>query len=442
MSHSEKLFQIASVLDRYANYETSELDALIEAADNVGKSWSGSWLSYESTIYNRDFQPTDEVYKRGSKPQYHAYGALLSADWQTYSFHAVKQHINQKVGNPSIDRFSNDGKDATKAFKQAKAFALSFVYENFNTESDRFIQGWAEKIEGLEICTESDFIEFQRYANQRASKDQNAVKNNQNIGMFKRRRNTLGIRVVTSQVNSPKAIEEDIEIPPHITILAKVFATRHPFDSCKALNEQIVKLALHIQNIERTLLKGASGYQTDMETSAGSLEETSDRVEPLGESLDTPRHTFGNKVFIIHGRDDGVKGDVALFVRDLGLKEIILDRQPNEGLIAILDKFEREAKKADFAIALLTPDDVGALKDEAAEQLKPRARQNVIFELGYFIGKLGRKRVCLLLKGELENPSDLDGILYVSMNSPNGWKLELAREMKQAGLPIDPEKLL
>ena len=160
------------------------------------------------------------------------------------------------------------------------------------------------------------------------------------------------------------------------------------------------------------------------------------------ESLDTSQSVFGNKVFIVHGRDDGVKGDVALFVRDLGLQEIILERQPNDGLIAILDKFEREAKKAGFAIALLTPDDVGALKDKADSQLKPRARQNVIFELGYFIGKLGRKKVCLLLKGKLENPSDLDGMLYVSMNSPNGWKLELAREMKQAGLPINPENLL
>ena len=112
-----------------------------------------------------------------------------------------------------------------------------------------------------------------------------------------------------------------------------------------------------------------------------------------------------------------------MFLRDLGLKEIILDRQPNEGLIAILDKFEREAKKAGFAIALLTPDDIGALKGEADDQLKPRARQNVIFELGYFIKALGREKVCLLLKGKLENPSDLDGILYVSMNSPDEWKL-------------------
>ncbi|MYE87585.1 hypothetical protein F4X33_01125, partial [Candidatus Poribacteria bacterium] len=169
--------------------------------------------------------------------------------------------------------------------------------------------------------------------------------------------------------------------------------------------------------------------------------DTPQHTSDYEEVSDTTQPTFGDKVFIVYGRDDGVKGDVALFVRDLGLKEIILDRQPNSGLIAILDKFEREAKKADFAIALLTPDDVGALKGVADDQLKPRARQNVIFELGYFIKALGREKVCLLLKGELENPSDLDGILYVSMNSPNGWRLPLATEMKQAGLQLDLNKL-
>ena len=191
-------------------------------------------------------------------------------------------------------------------------------------------------------------------------------------------------------------------------------------------------------------------YQAAMEDSINSLKGICERLELYYEPAETsqstsvnervsdvPQSTFGGKVFIIYGRDDGVKGDVALFVRDLELKEIILDRRPNEGLIAILDKFEREAKKADFAIALLTPDDVGALKGEADDQIKPRARQNVIFELGYFIKALGREKVCLLITGELENPSDLDGILYVSMNSPNGWHLPLATEMKRAGLTVD-----
>ena len=247
----------------------------------------------------------------------------------------------------------------------------------------------------------------------------------------------------------------------NINLLRKLFDTPAPVDEYTQFfynrptleeMENILKSSPHPSSIDRYQLYEC---RSNMNNSINSLKTICDQLELYDEPSETPQHTsgnkevsdtpqhaFGNKVFIIHGRDDGVKGDVALFVRDLGLKEIILDRQPNEGLIAILDKFEREAKKADFAIALLTPDDVGALKGEADDQLKPRARQNVIFELGYFMRALGRKKVCLLLKGELENPSDLSGILYVSMNSPNGWKLELAKEMKQAGLPIDPQKLL
>ena len=200
--------------------------------------------------------------------------------------------------------------------------------------------------------------------------------------------------------------------------------------------------------------KDLDSYRKNMDDYINHLRRICERLELYNEPSDAPQRTsgdegvsdapqstFGDKVFIIHGRDDGAKSDVALFVRDLGLREIILDRQPNEGLIAILDKFEREAKKAGFAIALLTPDDVGALKGEAAEQLKPRARQNVIFELGYFMGKLGRKKVCLLIKGELENPSDLSGILYVPMDNFDGWKQKLATEMRQVGLPIDLNEL-
>ena len=159
------------------------------------------------------------------------------------------------------------------------------------------------------------------------------------------------------------------------------------------------------------------------------------------ETSDNSAGTSGDDVFIVHGRDEAAKHAIARFVEGLDLKTIILDEQPDAGL-TIIEKFEREARNVGFAIVLLTPDDIGTLKDEADEQLKFRARQNVIFELGYFMGKLGRKKVHLLIKGEIENPSDLNGILYASMNNPNEWQLKLARRMKQAELPIDPEKLL
>lgn len=153
-----------------------------------------------------------------------------------------------------------------------------------------------------------------------------------------------------------------------------------------------------------------------------------------------PQSTSGNEVFIVHGHDDEAKETVARFVENFGIEETILHEQANRGQ-TIPEKFEEHASEAGFAIILLTPDDVGASKNKI-KYLKPRARQNVVLELGYFWGKLGRERVCVLYKEEVELPSDMQGILYVPMDNFDGWKQKLAREMKQAGLPIDPEKLL
>ena len=100
------------------------------------------------------------------------------------------------------------------------------------------------------------------------------------------------------------------------------------------------------------------------------------------------------------------------------------------------------AKNASFAIVLFTPDDVGALRDQADKRSKPRARQNVIFELGYFIGKLGRERVRSIYKEEVESPSDIDGILYIRMDECGAWRQKLAREMASAGLPIARNAIL
>jgi predicted nucleotide-binding protein len=116
------------------------------------------------------------------------------------------------------------------------------------------------------------------------------------------------------------------------------------------------------------------------------------------------------------------------------LEPIILQEQPNAGR-TIIEKVERYAEVA-FAVVLLTPDDIGG-KNSEPQELKPRARQNVILELGYFLGRLGRSHVAALLKGEVEKPSDYDGVLYVPMDAAGAWKLQLARELKNAGLNID-----
>ncbi|NRF72320.1 nucleotide-binding protein [Aquincola sp. S2] len=105
-----------------------------------------------------------------------------------------------------------------------------------------------------------------------------------------------------------------------------------------------------------------------------------------------------------------------------------------------MEKFEAHAPDVDFAIVLLSPDDVGHRAGHE-DEVRPRARQNVILELGYFIGALGRKKVCVLHKGNVELPSDYVGVLYLAFDERGAWKGELAREMKASGMTIDFNKV-
>ena len=142
------------------------------------------------------------------------------------------------------------------------------------------------------------------------------------------------------------------------------------------------------------------------------------------------------KVFIVHGHDDEMKVNVARLLEKFDLEPIILSEQADLGR-TIIEKFEEESNVG-FAVVLMSDkDDMGA--EIGSTDYKPRARQNVILELGYFIGRLGRKNhVCVLKKGDVEVPSDILGIVYKQYNSNDeGWKLSLAKELKSAGYSID-----
>ena len=172
-------------------------------------------------------------------------------------------------------------------------------------------------------------------------------------------------------------------------------------------------------------------------------DESLELAPPLVE--EDPTAEYGNRplttkeVFVIHGRDEETKVKVARFLEQLDLGSVILHEQSNQGR-TIIEKFEHHAQVG-FAVALLTPDDVGALQEDASN-LKPRARQNVIFEFGYFIGRLGRNRVCALTKGDVEIPSDYDGVIYITLDNAGGWKMKLVKELKDAGLDVDANRAL
>ena len=188
-------------------------------------------------------------------------------------------------------------------------------------------------------------------------------------------------------------------------------------------------------------MKGLDSAEALLKSMIEEIEEDweNDNKTQIPSSAQANDRPSSNKVFVIHGRDDGVKQTVARFLETLDLEPVILHEQANLGR-TIIEKFEDHAHVG-FAVALLTPDDVGSLKAEEHNS-KPRARQNVIFEFGYFIGKLGRKRVCALVKGNVERPSDYDGVLYIPLDDTDGWKMRLIKELKSAGFEVDANRAL
>lgn len=145
-----------------------------------------------------------------------------------------------------------------------------------------------------------------------------------------------------------------------------------------------------------------------------------------------------NDIFIVHGHDERAKIDVARTVEKLGLNPIILHEKANEGR-TIIEKFEVHSNVG-FAIVLMTCDDLG--KSKTSDEDKYRARQNVILEMGYFIGKLGRNRVFPLYDNGVELPSDLYGLLYIPLDEIGNWKFSLVKELRALGYQVDANKIL
>lgn len=149
----------------------------------------------------------------------------------------------------------------------------------------------------------------------------------------------------------------------------------------------------------------------------------------------------GNKrqVFIVHGHDESAQNKAARFIEKLGFEAIILHEKASSGK-TIIEKIEYYSDVG-FAIVLYTPDDVGSVKSKP-DNLNVRARQNVVFEHGYLIGKLGRENVTALVDGKLELPNDISGVVYIGLDDASAWRLQLAKEMKQSGYNIDMNKLI
>lgn len=179
-----------------------------------------------------------------------------------------------------------------------------------------------------------------------------------------------------------------------------------------------------------------------------ALKSLSDRFEYLEAPGDSPLREPESEevvsqeektVFVVHGRDEGLKSVVVRLLEKTGKHEVIvLHEQVNAGR-TLIEKFEDHARRSDFAVVLLTPDDEGGLAGPEGTT-SPRARQNVVFEMGFFVGRLGRSRVAVLYDSSVELPSDYSGVAFTPIEDGN-WKFGLLAELRAAGLDFDLNKV-
>lgn len=156
-------------------------------------------------------------------------------------------------------------------------------------------------------------------------------------------------------------------------------------------------------------------------------------ANPEIENISAER-VIGDTVFIVHGHDDALKAQIQLLLTRAKVNNIVLHEQPDKGR-TIIDKLIEESSSSNYAIALLSPDD-------KLEDGESRARQNVILEIGYFIGLLGKERVRMLKKGNVEIPSDLSGILYENYDEAGAWKIKICNELQAVGINVNTDLIL
>lgn len=220
---------------------------------------------------------------------------------------------------------------------------------------------------------------------------------------------------------------------------ASGFLTSSPADDFNAASLRLLDLKVSATVIPLERVPEVRGVIAERIRVLASVSERLDVYESAEDVL--PPASSGEpdgSIFLVHGQDLAAREQVRRFVeRATGMAVVVLDEQPNKGE-DLLGKLLAHALRAAFAVVLLTGDDVGGPN---VDQLKPRARQNVILELGLFLGLLGRSKVAALYQIGVELPSDFVGVGYIPLDG-DGWQMRLVKELRAAGIPASIDKTL
>lgn len=206
----------------------------------------------------------------------------------------------------------------------------------------------------------------------------------------------------------------------------------------KEFRDTRFSLGIWTSNTPRTAFIGAcaSGLRSTKAIFETYLEELEEEIcsGDIKAELSSNDKIEYKKVFIVHGHNGELKEAVARLLEQQGISAIILHEQTNAGS-TIIEKFEKNSD-VQAAICLFTADDLGKAKD--SDEYKKRARQNVVLETGFFMGKIGRNKVIVIADEGIEFPSDLQGVVYTNSSS---WRFEVLKELRNIGYVIDLNKL-
>ena len=182
----------------------------------------------------------------------------------------------------------------------------------------------------------------------------------------------------------------------------------------------------------------AAALPDDILREVDYLQDLVGRLEVYSEHPSAGRAAGPGDIFLVHGRDTRARARVAKFLTTVtGTAPVVLAEQAESGRV-VIEKLETEASKARFAVILMTGDDEGRLR--GASKLVTRARQNVVLEAGWFMGKLGRQRIAVLVDPDVEHPSDISGMILIPFGSGTKWKSSLRRELRASGFLLTAQR--
>lgn len=346
LAPTQELFSLADCLDTQQQVvSTAEFDqpvrALSDAAEKVGKAWSGSWIGYHACVYYAGLtEPPVGAHFSKEWGLMGRYGITeTTGDWREFRFDDVTQAIYDQAGNPDLSSQEELAEVARDMFDEAKARTLSILSAiGHDHPNDKFAADLQTKVEEKQVITADDFIKALSPSGQVISRDS-------------------------------VAIGEGFRCPPHVSVLARVYAIQYPFDACKELSKYIRQIASHLEHIERRT-------------------EHSMRI--------------GTNVFIGHGGSPIWK-DLKDFIQDrLHLPWDEFNRVPVAGITNVA-RLSEMLDEAAVAFLLMTAE------DEQADG-RQHARQNVIHEAGLFQGRLGFQRAIVLIEEGCEEFSNIQGL--------------------------------